>query len=101
MKLVSEPVGLQNGTHHGSVAELLFAWLSDCASVELGCELVSVQKIVHFENGVETVPFVGVNYAEFPGYAGVEAEYMYVQHGVLAVYWTEHFAVRTVGSLVE
>lgn len=101
MKLVSEPVGLQNGTHHGSVAELLFAWLSDCASVKLGRGLVAVQTIVHFENGVETVPFVGVYYAEFPDYAGVEAEYKHVQHDVLVVYWTEHFAVRTVGSLVE
>lgn len=100
MKLVSEPAGLQNGTHHGSAAELLFAWLSDCASVKLRCGFVAVQEIVHL-NGVETAPCVAVYYAELPDYAGVEAEYKYVQHDVLVVYWTEHFALRTVGSLVE
>lgn len=47
------------------------------------------------------MPFVGVWYAEFLGYAGVEAEYKPVQHVVLVVYWTEYFAARAVGALAE
>lgn len=69
--------------------------------MELGCGLVADQKTVHFENGAYAVPFVGVCYAEFLGYAGVEAEYKPAQHVVLVVYWTEHFAIQAVGSLVE
>lgn len=47
------------------------------------------------------VPFVGVCCAEFLGYAGVEAECKHAPHVVSAVYWTEHFAITAVGSLVE
>lgn len=65
--------------------------------MELGWGLVAV----HFEHGVQAVPFVGVCYAEFLGYAGVEAEYEPVQHVVLVIYWTDYFAVKTVGSLAE
>lgn len=43
------------------------------------------------------MPFVGVWYAEFLGYAGVEAEYEPAQHVVLVVYWTEYL----VGALAE
>lgn len=47
------------------------------------------------------MPFVGECYAEFLGYAGVEAECKPAQNVVLVVYWTEHFAIQAVGSLVE
>lgn len=39
-KLGSEPVEPLAGMHPGSVVELLSAWLSECASVEMGCEIV-------------------------------------------------------------
>lgn len=45
--------------------------------------------------------FVGVWYAQFLGYAGVEAECKLAQHFVSVVYWIEYFALRVVGALAE
>lgn len=42
MELVSEPAGLQTGTHHGSAAELLSGCFVECAS-GAGCALVVEQ----------------------------------------------------------
>lgn len=68
----------------------------------MGYVLVAEQQTEHFENaGLAVVPFVGVCYAVFLGYAGAEAEYKPAQHVVLVVYWTEYFAVRAVGALAE
>lgn len=93
-RLGCEPVGLLSGIHPGSVVELLSAWLSDCASVELGRELVAGQQTEDFEKGgLAVVPFVAAWSAEFLGYFGVEAERKPAQCVVFAEY--------LVGALAE
>lgn len=47
------------------------------------------------------MPFGGVWYAWFLGYAGVEAEYKPGRHFAHVVYSIAYFVVRAVGALAE
>lgn len=87
-----DELGSEHGTHRGSIADLWSAWLPDCASVELRCVLGDDK-----ETCSAAVSFVGVWYAEFLGYAGLEAEYRPAQHVVSVEYGTE----CSVGALAE
>lgn len=82
---------MSTGTHHGSVAELLPVWVSDCEQGELEIGLVADLWL--------TVPFVVLHYAEFLDYAGVQASDIPARYFGLLEYW--NFAGRSVGSLVE